>query len=208
LKSRLIVITAGMLSALLLAAQVSGAPGCGNNDFILFSDSSTQGLWVVGNAGYRGVIADGAMSPGTWTMTFNDAGWGTTSTARRNYLRGRYVYDSVNNVHRATFSPSEVTVQLNGSNVTLDGTAQVVLTVVNTGNSSLSNGEMDGNQTLSATITTPCGAPTALCGGNGDGSGGVTLNAVTSGINGAVATNTCATAVEPKVWTSVKELYR
>ena len=194
-----------MLSALLMAVQAWA--GCGTNDFILFSDSSTQGLWVVGNAGYRGVIADGAMSPGTWSITFNDAGWGSTSTARRTYLRGRYTYDSVNNVHRATFSPSEVTVQLNGSDVSLSGTAQVVMTIANTGNSSLSNGEMDGAQTLSATISTPCGTST-LCGGNGDGNGGVTLNAVTSGINGAVNTQTCATATEPAVWTYVKELYR
>lgn len=207
MKSRSIVITAGMLAALLMAVQASGAPGCGNNDFLLVSDGTSQGLWVVGNAGYHGYITEGGLSPGTWTMTFNDAGWGTTSTARRNYLRSRYTYDSVNNVHRATFSPSEVSMQLNGSAVTLTGTAQVVLTIQNTGNSSLSNSEMDGYQTLSATITTPCGAPTALCGGSGNGAGGGDLNALSS-VNGAVNTQTCATATEQKVWTSVKVLYR
>jgi hypothetical protein len=193
-----------MLSALL---AVQAWAGCGTNDFMLISDSSTQGLWIVGNAGYRGYIADGAMSPGTWSMSFNDAGWGTTSSARRTYLRGRYTYDSVNNVHRATFNPSEVTVQLNGSAVTLSGTAQVVLTIVNTGNSTLSNQEMDGPQTLSAVITTPCGTSN-LCGGSGDGSGGVDLNTVTSNISGATTTNTCATAVAPVLWGTVKELYR
>ena len=207
------VIAAGMLLASLAASQAS-AQSCGNKDFQLYSDASAQGLFVVGNSGYRGYIASGNMAPGTWTLAINDAGWPTTTNSRRNYLRdNKYTqYDATNRVFRATFPMTEVSVMLAGSSLTFNGVAQVTLEAYDADNDGfLDSSELTGAQTLIASVDASCGSGSPLCGGLGSANGGVSGTGGVNGaqpIIGALNTQTCATAVEETPWGKVKQVYR
>lgn len=213
MKFRHRVIAAGMLVASLAASQ-AGAQSCGNNDFQLFSDATAQGLFVAGNSGYRGPIGSGNMSPGTWTLTINDTGWPSSANPRRNWLRSnKYTqYDATNRVFRATFSMTEVTVMLAGPSLTMYGLAQVTLEAPDTNNNAvLDNAEIDGPQTLIASVDASCGSGSPLCGGLGNANGGVNGTSGVNGaqpITGALSTQTCATAVETAPWGQVKQVYR
>jgi hypothetical protein len=209
-KFRHCLIAAGMLMTLLLASLAS-AQTCGNNDFQLSSDGSSQGLLVVGNSGYRGNISSGNLSPGAWSIKFDDTGWPTSTNTRRTYVKGFYTYDATNHLFRAVFAANKVQIQLVNSAMVLNGTAEITLEAADANlNGTFDNTEFNGVQTVTANVSAPCGTSTPVCGGPGNVANGSVNGSgpVASPLLGAMTTQPCAVAVDAAIWGDVKTLFR
>ena len=209
MKIRHCLIAAGMLT--LLAASLASAQSCGNNDFQLLSDASSQGLLVVGNSGYRGSIGSGNMSPGAWSITIDDTGWPTSTNTRRNYIKSTfYTYDATNHLFRAVFAMNKVQIQLVNAAMVINGAAQLTLEAADANlNGTFDNTEFNGAQAIIASVSAPCGTTTPVCGGPGTANGSVNGSGpVVSPLVGALTTQPCAVPVSDTIWGDVKELFR
>ncbi|MFQ5600086.1 MAG: hypothetical protein ACE5G2_05990 [Candidatus Krumholzibacteriia bacterium] len=204
-----VVCLAGLVLAGLLPAvpEVDAQTSCGTVDFELVSSASVQGL-MQQPAQSEGDITSGSLAPGSWTLTFDDTGGPAGAGARRNHIKSFYTYDANAQIFAATFSASQVDLQLVGADLTFTSAAEVILVAPDTNvNGSLSNAELD-NQTLSASIDASCASGTTLCSGLGSATGGISLNLVTTPLNGSLDTSVCATPVEPSVRGTIKALFR
>lgn len=211
MKIRHCLIAAGMLWVLIAASVASAQTSCGNNDFQLLSDSSSQGLLVAGNSGYRGSITSGNMSPGAWYIKVDDTGWPTSTNTRRNYVKSTfYTYDATNKVFRAVFPMDKVQIQLVNQLMLINGAAQLTMEAPDTDlDGVFDNTEFNGPQTLIASVDAPCGSTTPVCGGPGSANGSVNGSGpVAAPLIGALLTQPCAVPVEPNVWGDVKTLFR
>ena len=211
MKIRHCLIAAGMLLASLAASVASAQTSCGNNDFQLLSDTSSQGLLVAGNSGYRGSIASGNMAPGAWSIKIDDTGWPTSTNTRRNYIKSNlYTYDASNRVFRAVFPMNKVTIQLVNAALLINGNAQLTMEAPDTDlDGVFDNTEFNGAQTIIASVDAPCGATTPICGGPGSGNGSANGDGpLTAPLVGALVTQPCAVPVETPVWGQVKTLFR
>lgn len=211
MKIRHCFIAAGMLFALLAASVASAQTSCGNNDFQLLSDTSSQGLLVAGNSGYRGSITSGNMAPGAWSIKIDDTGWPTSTNTRRTYVKSNfYTYDAANRVFRAVFPMNKVQIQLVNQQMLINGAAQLTMEAADADNDGVfDNTEFNGAQTVIASVDAPCGSTTPICGGPGSANGSANGDGpVTAPLIGALLTQPCAVAVEQDVWGDVKMLFR
>lgn len=136
------------------------------------SDSTPQGLLVASNAnepaGYRGLIQTGNLSPGVWTLRIDDSTWPTNAPQRRNYLKAnRYVHDAANQVFRATFTMDEASLQIIMADLQFDWVpVQLTMEAVDADNDGVfDNTELNGNQTVFASVDASCGGSAPVCGG-------------------------------------------